>query len=110
MVFLYKKRFAQIIQVFKERKLNTKEIEWEQDWFNTSPGYWQNLENQRKFLENLSHLFGIKNIQDWGKISSKKVIECGGRPLLKQYGYSLRKALFTLYPGNSSYFIIEYRT
>lgn len=58
------------------------------------------MENQKEFLRVVARVLNVKQHRDWGKISIKQVIEVGGRALLKQYKYSLQRALQALYPGN----------
>lgn len=58
------------------------------------------MENQKEFLQAVARVLNIKQYRDWGKITLKQVIDAGGRAVLKQYKYSLQRALQTIYPGN----------
>ena len=62
-------------------------------------GYWSDLENQRKFFDNLETKLNIKQPEDWYKIQGTEVYKLGGASLLKTYyGSSLPTALVAVYP------------
>jgi hypothetical protein len=66
-------------------------------------GYWNNLENQRKFLEEVAPSLGVKTLEDWNKITVNQFRQIGGSSgtrLLQIYGNSLDKILKTLYPNH----------
>lgn len=62
-------------------------------------GFWNSVENQRLFLENLQKKFGIKDPQDWGKIVIEDFRKSGGDRLLANYGYSIYSVLKSVYEG-----------
>jgi hypothetical protein len=90
------------------------EYNWDGTQFENLPrNYWNNLSNQRKFFDKLTKgtrylylldtlEFGIQNMKEWTKITKEKVEEKGGLSILKSYyGFSLIKALKSIYPEYS---------
>eukprot|EP00027_Filamoeba_sp_ATCC50430_P012117 CAMPEP_0168573886 /NCGR_PEP_ID=MMETSP0413-20121227/18779_1 /TAXON_ID=136452 /ORGANISM="Filamoeba nolandi, Strain NC-AS-23-1" /LENGTH=312 /DNA_ID=CAMNT_0008607177 /DNA_START=21 /DNA_END=956 /DNA_ORIENTATION=- len=64
-------------------------------------GYWNNMDNQKKFFEWLRHpsRLNIPSLEDWYKVSVEDVAKQGGYFLLQtHYHYSLGKALRAVYP------------
>ena len=61
--------------------------------------FWNDIENQRIFLNWLSKELLIENLDDWYKVNPSKIIENGGTGLLKCYGDSFSKALQAIYPN-----------
>jgi hypothetical protein len=59
--------------------------------------YWNDLSNQRTFLDELAKKLNITAFEEWYRVSSKDVIENGGRGLFKHYGFSIPKMLTTVY-------------
>ena len=59
---------------------------------------WNNLDVQRSFLEKFANENGIKTTNDWNKITTKQILEFGGRGLLQKYNRSLQTALETIFP------------
>lgn len=77
-------------------------MHWDSSWFQvkTIPaGYWKEEKNQRKFLEKLALVKGIKHPRDWANITTKDLLQEGGIQLVKKYG-SLFRCLEKVYPGN----------
>ena len=62
--------------------------------------YWQTVENQKIFLDNLSTKLQIKQSNDWFRVTNKNIRENGGHGLLHFYNGSLFRALKTIYPNN----------
>ncbi len=60
--------------------------------------YWNDISNQRTFLESLSKKLNITDPEGWYKISREAVIKHGGSRILKKYNDSLSKLLTTVYP------------
>eukprot|EP01114_Cavostelium_apophysatum_P010240 TRINITY_DN23747_c0_g1_i1.p1 TRINITY_DN23747_c0_g1~~TRINITY_DN23747_c0_g1_i1.p1 ORF type:complete len:212 (-),score=32.79 TRINITY_DN23747_c0_g1_i1:90-725(-) len=60
--------------------------------------HWNDPNNERKFLDGIATEKGFNDAEDWKKLSQKEMIERGGRQLLKKYGFSLWKALQSVYP------------
>lgn len=58
-------------------------------------------ESQASFLRNLQTKLLIKSPSDWGKITYKQFRDCGGNPLIMQYG-SILKMLKSVFPGSSN--------
>eukprot|EP01114_Cavostelium_apophysatum_P008802 TRINITY_DN2161_c0_g2_i1.p1 TRINITY_DN2161_c0_g2~~TRINITY_DN2161_c0_g2_i1.p1 ORF type:complete len:525 (-),score=71.58 TRINITY_DN2161_c0_g2_i1:75-1649(-) len=63
-----------------------------------SNGFWQNADNQRKFLDDLAIELKLKDWHDWYKIGEKSVIEHGGGALLNNHKGSMHRMLATAYP------------
>jgi len=75
----------------------------EHDWqlwrFSTAPRhYWNNLQNQRNFLEWIEKEFKIKNLDDWYEVTREGLISRGAYSLISLYGQSLMKTLIAFYP------------
>ena len=51
-------------------------------------------------LEELAKKLKIKEPKDWGRITTRKVIENGGIHVLRAYQGSLYKALESVFPGS----------
>ena len=76
------------------------EYEWLPWKFTIPPsGYWENTENQLKFLEWAKKELNIKEYKDWYNISRNKLVELGGLGLLhSKYNDSTFSMLQSLYP------------
>lgn len=61
-------------------------------------GFWRIKENQRSFLTEFAKQFGIKNNQDWGRVSTAKIKEHGGFGLLRE-NLTILKSLQNAFPG-----------
>ncbi len=62
-------------------------------------GYWDDVSNQRGFMEDIRKQLNITTQEDWYKsASSKTIIKYGGAQLLKKYGNSVSKLMTTVYP------------
>ena len=61
------------------------------------PGYWKNIENQRKFMDSIANQYDIKNESDWKKISVSVIQQKGGWGILEQYP-SFFELLKSVYP------------
>lgn len=57
------------------------------------------MRNQRKLCDEIEAKLGIKATEEWGKVTTLKFIEMGGRIVLAQHGFSLYDALVEIYPG-----------
>lgn len=59
------------------------EINWKQEWFRNVPKYkpnfWNSLENQREFLDNIAKTYHINSANEWKKISSSLICKKGGQ-------------------------------
>ena len=76
------------------------EIDWLPWKFKTIPfNYWNDLKNQRKFLDWLASLLQIKEYKDWYKIDSKTIKSHNGNALLKIYNDSPSKLISNVYPN-----------
>ncbi len=61
--------------------------------------YWDDMSNQRNFMDELAEKLGITNVDGWYKITATTVQQHGGASLLKQYyDNSLSKCLTSVYP------------
>jgi hypothetical protein len=49
-------------------------------------GYWSDLENQRKFFDNLETKLNIKQPEDWYKIPTQTIVKEGGGFVFHRYG------------------------
>jgi len=68
-------------------------------WTFSLRGQWEQIENQKLFLDRLAEDLSLKSEEDWEKVSIKTLKEKGGSRLLQFYDGSLRKALKAIYPS-----------
>ena len=75
------------------------ELEWNPFCFprQLPNGFWNELSNQRAFLDYLSKKFNIQSAHDWRFITVEEVKKEGGGTFLRQYS-SFYNALESLYP------------
>jgi len=65
-------------------------------------GFWKDLTNQHKFVENIALTLNIKTPDDWYNISVHQVYKYGGYTLLNHYyNGSLIKLLRAIYPDHN---------
>jgi hypothetical protein len=64
-------------------------------------GYWNNIANQKDFLQSLADELGIDTSkpEQWSQIKKEDVLKRGGSGLIAEYGNSLTRALETIYPN-----------
>ena len=61
--------------------------------------YFQNIENQRQFMNDLSQKLNLKSIDDWMNVSRNKIIENGGKSLILYfYSNDMKKLLTNIFP------------
>lgn len=88
-----------------------KETTWKREWFSRirvgskKSKYWQSEANRRKFMEEMAIELGIKEPQEWGKVTFQQISKLGGTGLLKYFDFSLLKALQKIFPGNNLSFL-----
>jgi hypothetical protein len=80
------------------------EINWQIWRFEKVPNrFWDNLANQRDYMNWIANHLDIKCMDDWYKVSSVDVINMGERVVGKLYNNSIITALETIYPEVSIY-------
>lgn len=60
--------------------------------------YWNNIDNQRSFLEDISKQIGVNELNDWKHVKMKDIVNLGGRSFLKLYP-SFYNAIQAIYPA-----------
>ena len=60
------------------------------------PGYWDNEENIKQFLNELQKKYNLRNIQDWSRTSTEQIRENGGDGLMNKY--SLDEIIQIVFP------------
>jgi hypothetical protein len=71
---------------------------WQIWRFDTAPrNYWENIENQREFLEWVALLYDIVDDEGWYGITCKQYIDAGGKGLLMRYDMSPSSMLMTCF-------------
>jgi len=77
------------------------EISWKKEWFENTNAfprkYWMNEENHRSFLDQLAKKHKVKEPSDWGKVTTKDILESKGKRLLDCHG-TFFNALQSAYP------------
>eukprot|EP01114_Cavostelium_apophysatum_P021705 TRINITY_DN7645_c0_g1_i1.p1 TRINITY_DN7645_c0_g1~~TRINITY_DN7645_c0_g1_i1.p1 ORF type:complete len:739 (-),score=144.18 TRINITY_DN7645_c0_g1_i1:253-2469(-) len=92
---LYDNNLLQLLQILYP-KYNWKTTE---SFSEVMPrGYWDSIQNQRNFMEQIASKFNIETKSEWGRITSWQLLELGGAGLLKRYDYSIYRALRNIFP------------
>ena len=60
--------------------------------------FWDNLENQRKFLDEIARIYNITDVRGWYDISIDTISSHNGRGLINKYSGNLYKLLTVNYP------------
>jgi hypothetical protein len=61
-------------------------------FLSSGQGIWKSLDNQRALFATLAQRLGIRTVDDWYNVTTKDILENGGRGLLTHYyGGSLIK-------------------
>lgn len=66
--------------------------------FSLNSGFWEDVANQRKYLDWLARQLNIKDMDGWYKVTYKDMQTRKGSRLLQLYGYSVIKVLKAVYP------------
>ncbi len=61
-------------------------------------GYWDNITNQRLFMDDLTKKLNISNMEDWYMINKKTLQHHGADHILEKYEGSRNKLLKSVYP------------
>ena len=64
-----------------------------------SDDYFQSIDNQIEFMEELHQKFGLKSMEEWKKITKSKIRQNGGKKLLENFQFSKEKILISLFPN-----------
>lgn len=67
---------------------------------NVKYGFWDNIANQKDFLDDLGRHLEFQKMDDWYKIMGKRIAEHGGYTLLTRYGHSTSKLVMSVYPNH----------
>jgi len=62
-------------------------------------GYWDDINNQKRFLDKIAKELHIREPTDWYKVKHADIRKRGGSALLKRYDHSLIKTLIGVYPN-----------
>ena len=63
--------------------------------------YWQSIENQKSFLNEIYQILNLQSLDDWKLISRKTIRDLGGAGLLRIYNENLMLVLQTIYPDHN---------
>lgn len=80
-----------------------KDINWKGALPIVEKKYWLQIENRRRFFEELSGKLNIKSLSDWGKVPQSTIKQHGGSTLLRKYGGALIGALRDAFPGEPNF-------
>ncbi len=64
-----------------------------------SKEYWNDVSNQRSFLDELAKKLNITRLEGWYKITPNVLRLHGGESIMDKHDQSLYKVLSTVYPG-----------
>lgn len=70
---------------------------WEVSRFRL-PGYWNDVNNQRHFMDELGKKLAFERLGDWYQITSEQLVHHGGSQLLTKYNGSIVAVLMGIYP------------
>jgi hypothetical protein len=74
-------------------------LDWEGNIKSRVPsGYWNDIQHHSMFFDWLSSKLGLRNVEDWYKVTKDTVVNHGGATILASYGHSHVQALQKLYP------------
>lgn len=68
------------------------------EWKIPQKGYWNNVSNQRSFLDDLAKKLNITDPSGWYKLTKQNFEDHCGAGLLQMYNNSPSKLITTLYP------------
>lgn len=86
--------FRALSTIFPEHK-------WQPWRFDVTPaGFWDDIDNQRRFFEWLGSELNIHQLDDWYNIIPADVLNKGGGGILYYYNESLQRALTSVYPAH----------
>ena len=80
---------------------------WKNEIKRLPPGFWNDIDNQRKFLDYVAKKMNITKNEDWVNINTDKIKELGGRQLLRKYS-TFFEVLKNVYP-DKNFLISEIR-
>jgi len=90
---------SSLIQAFEDVYSNHNWFVWKFSQ-NVPSNYWNNKNNQLKFLNELGKQLGFNQMNDWYNITVKDIKENGGSGLLNKYGNSPSKLIMTIYSNH----------
>ena len=61
--------------------------------------YFNDIDNQREFMDKLSKKLKLKSLEKWMNIKKKKIIEEGGKGLILYYSNDWKSLLLSIYPN-----------
>ena len=76
-------------------------LPWKFEQQKVSPGFWDQFNNQKFFIEWLGKELGFKHINDWFNITQKHIQDYGGRGLLFKYGGSPFRLFNSIFPQHN---------
>lgn len=77
-------------------------MHWKEGWFvhlRVPVNYWDDQKNQRNFLLEFASKNGVNQHSDWGKITTRHLIDSGGYTLLNRFGISVYRTLKGVFSG-----------
>ncbi len=76
------------------------EYKWNiHDWNQVPRGHWDNMDNQRAFVDDIGKKLSITNKEEWYNVKFQDFLDHGGAGLLnRKYKGSVCKLLTTIYP------------
>lgn len=78
-----------------------EEITWKEEWFRMNREDPERINDQRQFFQKLAIKLNIKEPNEWGKVTSKVVINYGGGWILRRHS-SVFQSLVFLFPSISN--------
>jgi hypothetical protein len=84
--------FAISVLIYTALQAIYPEHHWSPEKFKRHPAhYWNDLNNQRQYLDSIYDKLQLKSTADWLYVTSDQIIANHGAGLLTQYGGSLQK-------------------
>lgn len=72
-------------------------LPWKLD-HNMPRSFWDSVENQRRFMDNLAKELGFTRMDQWYRVTEKMIRSRGGKAILAKYGNSPSRLLQAVYP------------
>ena len=95
---------GEVVKYYKrDIKLLLRSLYPEHDWNFSNVkekrvNYWNQIENQKQFMDNLFIKLNLKTLEDWKIITKNQIYKLGGQSIVKHFKYNMKDLLSTIYP------------
>ena len=71
---------------------------WKFQHCKVSKSYWNDINNQKRWFEQVGKHLGVSKMEDWYQISGQELLPFGGSRFLEAYGHSISNIITVVYP------------